>query len=532
MPPRLRSGSPPNSPALAEKVQAILEKRKLTLYQVSQQSAKLYGRSSPFFVPHNLYYDLRAGSFRPSIQQIATLSRISGYRTADWLRLFGYNLEDITRLQVLLPTKRTVVLDTSLIDPNEWISLFDNRPNEVSIPSITPLAKFLKVSPAQRIGSLQGPGLRRFVYAKVGREDALAFPDLVPGSIVRVNPDIVNDTGEGRAAISDRIFLVEHGKGFCCCRIRTLENGAIVPFDNGFHHAQVELHRPQEAKLWGVVDFEFRPLLHREKPVVPKDLAQRWRPQPLPSNAPLGQLLKTTRKRRNLSVREVARLSIDIAELLDDDRYTISPSSLSDYELHNPAPRDFHKIITLCSIYGLQFESVMRRIGIDLSDAGAEAIPDRYLPRTGPDSVIKDADAGILASGFFEKLREECQEIPFFLRHSFGYFGSSAHVSLDDFFWVGGDDNPLHPYLAKALLVMVNRRCKKPVHFLSKPIWQQPIYVVLKRDGTHLAACCGIEGGALVVHPYTQDFHRDEQYRLHQDAEVVGQIVAIARRIP
>jgi hypothetical protein len=35
-----------------------------------------------------------------------------------------------------------------------------------------------------------------------------------------------------------------------------------------------------------------------------------------------------------------------------------------------------------------------------------------------------------------------------------------------------------------------------------------------------------------VVHPYTRDYRRDEEYRLHQDAEVVGQIVAIARRIP
>ena len=125
---------------------------------------------------------------------------------------------------------------------------------------------------------------------------------------------------------------------------------------------------------------------------------------------------------------------------------------------------------------------------------------------------------------------EEWQDVPFFLRHSFAYF--SRHVSLEDFFWVGGDDDPLHPYLRNALVVMVNRRRKTPLHFGSKPLWQQPIYIVLKRDGTHLAGCCGVENGALVVHPYTRDYRRDEEYRLHQDAEVVGQIVAIARRIP
>lgn len=70
----------PNTAAIAEKVQAILRTKKLTLYAVSQRSAALYGRFSPYFVPHNLYYDLRSERFSPSIHQIFSLSRISGYR--------------------------------------------------------------------------------------------------------------------------------------------------------------------------------------------------------------------------------------------------------------------------------------------------------------------------------------------------------------------------------------------------------------------------------------------------------------------
>jgi transcriptional regulator with XRE-family HTH domain len=521
----------PTSPALAEKVQAILEGKKLTLYRVSQQSADLYGRSSPFFLPHNLYYDLRAGSFRPSIYQVSALSRISGYRVVDWLRVFGYNLEDITRFQVLLPSKRTIVLDTSLTDPNEWITWLDNRHGEISIPSIAPLGRFLKEAPAQRISSLKDPRAPHFLYAKVGREDALAFPDLLPGSIVRVNPDIVDSTHREDSRMSGRIFLVEHSKGFCCCRIRVLDNGAIVLLDSGFRHAQVELHCPQEAKLWGTVDFEFRPLLRTEEPEVPKDLARRWRPQPLSSNEDFGQLLKGSRRRRSLSVREAASMSRVIVEVLKDDRYMTSPSSLSDYELRNAAPRDFHKIVTLCSTYGLKFDLVMKRIGADLADAGAESMPDRYLSRTEP-PVAKSAAGDVIGTGFLEKLQEECQELPFFLRHSLGYFSGSTHISLDDFFWVGGGNDPLHSYLAQGLVVVVNRRRKTPLHFVSKPLWQQPIYVVLKRDGIHFAACCDVENGALVVHPYARGFRRDEEYRLHRDAEVVGQIVAIARRLP
>ena len=532
MPSRARDGSP-TSATIAERVQAILDRKELTLYRVSQESSQLYGRSSPYFLPHNLYYDLRAGLFRPSIHQVAALSRISGYRVADWLRVFGFNLEDITRLQVMLPSKRTIVLDTSLTDPNEWIPWFDNRLDGSPTTSIAPLVKLLKVIAPRRIGSFDTPDARRYLYAKVGREDALGFPDLAPGSIVRVNPDILGRFGlRENAPVSDHFFLIEHYRGFCCCRIRVLGNGLIMPFDPGLRFAPVELHCPQEARLLGVVDLEVRPLLLGEEPHVPKDLARHWKPQLLPAHETFGQLLKRIRRRMNLSVRDAARMSHTVAETLNDDRYTVSPSSLGDYELRNIPPRNFHKIITLCSIYGLQFESVVKRIGINFADVGTESMPDRYLSRSASGVRGKTAPAETVQTGFIERLMEACQPIPFFLRDSLRYFSGSALVSLDDFFWVGDNQDPLHPYLEKGLLVIVNRRRKTPFHFESKPIWQQPIYVVLKRDGIYLAACCGVENGVLVVHPHARDFQRDEEYRFHQDAEVVGQIVAIVRGLP
>ena len=380
MPSRPKEGSS-TTVAVAEKVQAILAHQGLTLYRASQRSVALYGRSSPYFLPHNLYYDLRSGSFRPSIYQIFALSRISGYRMADWLQVFGFDLEDITRLQIVLPSKRTIVLDTSLTDPNQWIPWLRNRPLAEPMPSVTPLTRLLELGSRRRIASAS-PSNRRFIYAKVGIEDAFAFPDLLPGSIVRVNPEISADlTLRENSSISDRLFLVEHNKGFCCCRIRILGGGVIVPFHNGLSYAQVELHCPQEARLWGAVDLEFRPLLHGTEPKVPKDLARHWKPQPLPPREDFGQLLNRTRTRLNLSIREAAAISRIVAELLRDNHYATSPSSLSDYELRNIPPRDFHRIITLCSIYGLQFESVMKQMGIDVADAGTKSMPDRYLFR-------------------------------------------------------------------------------------------------------------------------------------------------------
>lgn len=69
---------------LAERVRIILANRDLTLYQVSERSVALYGRSSPHYLPHNLYYDVRHAGFSPSLFQLFALSRISSYRLDDW----------------------------------------------------------------------------------------------------------------------------------------------------------------------------------------------------------------------------------------------------------------------------------------------------------------------------------------------------------------------------------------------------------------------------------------------------------------
>jgi hypothetical protein len=531
VPARVTGESSANIP-LAERIQAILSSKDLTLYRVSQQSAALYGQSSPYFLPHNFYYDLRVESFRPSVHQVVALSRISGYRLADWLRVFGFRLEDITRLQVLLPSKRTILLDTSLADPDDWSPWLRNRPNSGPAPAIIPLAQLFELTNPRRIGSLSEVTRRGFLYAKVGFEDAFAFPDVAPGSIVRINPRVADDflRHEHRPS-SDRLFLIEHSKGLCCCSIRSLADGVIVPVGTLLPYARVELRLPAEARVLGVVDLEIRLLLKTEQPKVPKDLARRWNPRPLAAEATLGELLQRARAKMNLSLREAALMSRRIGEILNDSQYGIAASSLCDYEKSNKLPRDFHKVITLCSLYGFQFHPFLNTIGVALKDVGVEPIPDNFMPRIMRTTFVESTADQHVDIGFLEQLLEQFQEVPLFLRNSFDWLSTSANISLDDFYWLGRNRDPLHPYLTNGLLALVNRRRKTAFHFVSRPLWQQPIYIILKRDGSYMAGCCGTENGTLVIHPYSQEFHRPLSFRNHQDAEVVGQIVAIARKL-
>src|SRR5438093_6457774 len=67
------------------------------------------------------YYDLSHGHFSPSLFQLVAFSRISDHRLRDWLRVFGFDIEAIPRLQIQFRSKRTVLLESSVDDPNSSI---------------------------------------------------------------------------------------------------------------------------------------------------------------------------------------------------------------------------------------------------------------------------------------------------------------------------------------------------------------------------------------------------------------------------
>jgi transcriptional regulator with XRE-family HTH domain len=525
----------PSKTEVVERVKAILASKGLTLYQVSQRARSLYGRSSPYFLPHNLYYDLGLRTFSPSLHQLFALSHISGCRFNDWLRVFGFNPEDIARLQVLLSSKRTMVLDCSLEDTESWLPWFQNKAGNFPAPAIAPIGQLLAFAAPRRLRSLLQTKKNNFLYAKVGREDALAFPDLLPGTIVRADTraaetmlPTLNDKAQ------DSLFLIEHANGFCCCRLQALGKNRLLPLSAQLPYAQVELQLHEEVRVLGVLDLEIRSLLKAEQSDVPKEFAKHWRPSRLiPRETKLSHLLRHARARMGLSFREASAMSRYIAAEMGDKQYFAAPGSLSDYEAVDTPPRHIHKAITLCAVYGLQFTTFLTSIGLDSDETGKDPIPDNLVPRKLP-AGFRDANNKTdepTGNRFLEQLLNRTQPVPFFLRESLSDLSGLNSPSLHDFFWVGGEPNPLHPLLVNGLLVIVNRHRKKPIYSRSKPLWQQPLYMLLRRDGTYVCGCCSAENGTLIIHPQSLNDQRSEQLRNHDDAEVIGQVVMVARRV-
>jgi hypothetical protein len=166
----------------AEQVRQILAARGLTLYRVSQRSAEIFGRSSRFHIPHNLYHDVADPTLLPNIHQILALSHITNYRLYDWLAAFGFELDRISKLQFLIPRQRTTLLDSSVYDTHAWIPWFANRPNAGPVPPIAPLGQFLAPAAPKRAAELLALNHRRFLYCKVGEGDLHAVPPLAVSS--------------------------------------------------------------------------------------------------------------------------------------------------------------------------------------------------------------------------------------------------------------------------------------------------------------------------------------------------------------
>jgi hypothetical protein len=512
-------------------VRRILENRELTLAQLGRESRARY-RDSKYHVSHRFYSDLRITGFTPNIQQILALSSVTGYRVVDWLAVFGFHLDAIGRLQATLPTKRTHLIDSTLYDDQEWIPWFVDAESTQAPHEIVPLGRLLSPGILQRAAALTPVHKSPFLYAKVGWQDAFAFPDLLPGSIIRVDTRKKNPASMLK---DDRqpIALIQHARGFSFCEMRSARPGHITLRSSELPYPQIELQLEREARVLGTADLELRVLVSWREPVGAAQLSLPPSGIPLlerPASQGLGQLLNTGRSKSGLSFREASKLSRQIAAELGDSRYFCSPGALSNYEVQCEAPRHVHKLITLAVLYSVSFWELARASGLKLADTGKEPLPEIVFS-TGARAPGKEVSDPPLAESFVGGLLHDFEEIPLFLREALPTLLELRTVSLRDVYWMGGNRFSLHPQLNSTVLAAVDRRRKRPADVPGKTLNDQPLYMLLARERGYLAAACHQEGDFLIAHPFSDGFRSPQRFRQGIDAEVVGRIVALLRRV-
>jgi hypothetical protein len=521
----------------AARIRSILASRNLTLHQVSAQSERLYGSESPSCIPHTLYHSLATSpSFGPSLPQTCALSRISGYRLEDWLAALGIDPDRIAGLQASLPLRRTRIIDPAFHREDVVMGGPEQLTGDHHSEGVVPLGQLFRwVNPPRLLLPTSAPEERRCLFARIGPEDAFAFPELLPGSIVRVNPqDIYQPAADTVHRSRPQLLLIEHERGLWCGRFHVSGEGIIHAAASELAYAQIAFQCPKEARILGAVDMEIRWMHRFESPSVPAEFATYRQPRTLEqvSLSP-GVLVRRARSKAGLTLREASLLSRGVSQFFNDEQYAIAQSTLSEYEVQNAPPRHLEKVITLCLIYGFTLIDFAAASGTAPEDLGRSVIPPEFLATsdtaTAPRSQRFSSDRSEL--GAASSVLRRFGEIPWFLRSSLAELSGIPRPSLRDFFWLDG----IHPFLPAhtqgSMLTLVNRRKKKPVRLPALPSWQQPAYVLLLRSGEYLCACCSLDGETLVLYPESDRTRTPEQLRHGRDAEVVGQIVALARRI-
>ena len=505
-----------------DRIRAILAARGLSLAEISRQSRARFAGNPLCRIPPNFYDAFRHASFSPSFHQLFALSVLTGYRLADWLHVFGFSFDDAARFQASWLRRHTAELDACVYDSSGVVSWFEETQPVVFDAELTPFTRWLTgktIRPLDSLTSTLGPSFR---YMKIGSRDAYAFPDLLPGSIVRVDGRILSG-GLCDEILANRILAIEHSRGIVCSRIRPAGRGRFVLSPRQLPYAPIELQFGTEARILGVVDLEIRRLASLETPEVLTSAARLWTPgvlKPGTSPGPIGEFIRQARMRSGLSFREASGRSREVAETLGHPGYFCAASWLSDMEARDLFPRHIHKLISLSAVYCLSIADFVGLADLRTEYAGQEAMPRGQA-----------AAASFHPSSFFAAVQDKLEEVPYFLRNALPAIVGLENLSVRDLFWAGATDDIIHPYLRGSLFIAINRKSKTPVMSLSSPVWAQPLYVIEMRNGDRLCGSCSLQNGMLLFRPYTSASRNLVRLRNRIDAEVLGKVVLIVRRV-
>jgi hypothetical protein len=321
-------------------IRNLLGQEGYNVASLSSVSRQRYGSNSPYFIPPTFLYKLRSG-ITPHVCQIVALSEITGYRFVDWMRVSGFDLHQIPRLQMRLHTERTVLVTPIEFDPT------NDSPNG------------------------------RYLLAKIGSRDAIVCSQLIPGRVVRVDRWYLQGIRGGGQRAPDPLLLVEHSCGLTCCYVRWINDDHIVLLPRRSPWEGWPLRVPTEARILGSVNMQPQPA--KQVQTDAGRLQSRLEPSfPSPNGKErmrFSDLLRISRARTGLTFREAHKLTETIAQILGSRDYAIALGLLSDYEVMSKLPRHIAKIISLCSVYCIDIRELIAIAGVNLNDSVKMPLP-------------------------------------------------------------------------------------------------------------------------------------------------------------
>jgi transcriptional regulator with XRE-family HTH domain len=247
-----------------------------------------------------------------------------------------------------------------------------------------------------------------------------------------------------------------------------------------------------------------------------------------------GDQLRDLRFRLRMTTRDVENLSQKIADSENNPEFQVSNAWLTQLENSDSVPSIF-KLYSLATIYHVKFTDLLLVFGLDLQKSVAHQLA-APLPNTHLTTVeVLDAEKAVSFPVRFDRafdldntnllarMVEIWGEVPIELiqrldiRHSlYGYIG------LQDF--------TLHPLLRPGSFVQIDQKVRKIHPHRWRTEFDRPIYFVELHDG-YACSWCELQDGHLLLLPHPLSPCSVRRLDCGKDAEIIGQVTAVAMRL-
>lgn len=246
-----------------------------------------------------------------------------------------------------------------------------------------------------------------------------------------------------------------------------------------------------------------------------------------------GKKLREIREGLRLRYRDVEQASRKIAALRQNQEFAIGLSRLADIENKGTLPT-VYRLYSLCAIYRLDFNSVLSWYGIALEtlllDAAQLTLSETHLlgfeppERTSifaPTAMAPEFEPA--KTSFISRQVQQWGRMPVSLL-------AGTDLRRHRYAYIGADDWFMYPILFPSSFVQIDDGKRR----VAKDGWtheqERPIYLVEHRLG-HTCAWCTERSGLLILQPHSSSKEAPQVYKFPGEAEVVGQVVAVAMRL-
>ena len=247
-----------------------------------------------------------------------------------------------------------------------------------------------------------------------------------------------------------------------------------------------------------------------------------------------GNHLRDLRNRLGVTTREVEDLSRRIAEDRDNEEFSISNAWLTQIENKNSVP-SIYKLFSLSVIYRAKFGDLLSIFGVELEDS-VRYQSSLQLQNTHLASIeVADRDRAARFPVRFDRgFRVETTSLISRMVEVWGEVPIALIEKLDvrncQYGFIGMDDRTMDPLLRPGSFVQIDSHRKRIPAAGWRTELDRPIYFVELREG-YACSWCETRGANLTLVPHPLSGCAIRRYAHPEEAEIIGQVTAVAMRL-